>query len=272
MTVSSLKNRAGPYEGDDKTKTFSFLFEVYAPKHLKVIQADPSRRETVLDLDQHYTVSLLATGGKITMVAAPRRGYTITILRNVPALQETDLQNQGAYFPETVERSLDLGVMHAQQQDEAIERCIKLPASSPGQTTILASATERAHKALIWDGKGDITVSKTPYEDHAANAESHANAANAAREAAEEVVEDIRQMMSPNGPWVAFGSWLGVPQIIDCGDRMEPGGASFNLGDRLDGKQVIDCGDRFDPSTQRRIGLASLVDDTTYVLDLGERP
>ena len=191
MTVSSTTTRAGPYVGNNKATAFSFPFKVYAPEHLAVIQTDPSGRETVLALDQHYTVSLFATGGKITMVAAPPQGYTITLLRNVPALQETDLQNQGAYFPEDVERSFDLGVMHAQQQDEVIERSIKLPSSSPGRTTILASAIKRAHKALIFDADGNPCESKTPYEDHAANAEAHADAAKAAKEAAEEVVEGI---------------------------------------------------------------------------------
>ena len=273
MTVSSLENRAGPYLCNDKRTAFPFSFKVYTPERLEVIQTDPSGREMVLALNQHYTVSLSATGGTVYMVAAPQRRHTITLRRNIPALQETDLQNQGAYFPEDIERSLDLWVMHAQQQDEAIERSIKLPFSSPGQTTILASATERAHKALIWDGKGNITVSKTPYEDHAGNAEAHADAAKAAKEAAEETVDALpRQMMSPDNPWLAFGSWLGVPRVIDCGRRTGDGGVSLRLGRRLDGKPVITCGRRLDTSTQRRIDLGSLIDETTYVLDLGERP
>ena len=218
MTVSSTTTRAGPYLCNDKRTAFPFSFKVYTPEHLEVTQTDLSGRETVLVLNQHYTISLLETGGTITMVAAPQRGIRITLRRNVPALQETDLQNQGAYFPEDIERSFDLGVMHAQQQDEAIERSIKLPPLSPGRTTIRVPATDLPHKAIIFDSNGDITVSRTPYEDHAGNAETHADAARAAKEVAEKVEKDIREMMSPDGPWLAFGSWLGVPQVIDCGD------------------------------------------------------
>ena len=182
--------------------------------------------------------------------------------------QEIVLRSQGAYFPEDIERGFDLGVMYDQQQDEVIERCLRLPVSAPGRTTILGSAIDRVHKALIFNANGDPSLSKTPYEDHAGNAE----AAKAAREAAEEAVEVIRRLLAPDGSFPAYGAYLGVPQVIDCGPRMKPGGASLRLGSRFNGKPVINCGRRLDGAAQRSITLGSLIDDTTLILDLGERP
>jgi len=226
MSVSEISTTSPTYECNGVVKSFSFDFKVHDPSHVVVTLTDAGGREYPCKQSVDYTVTARRDfGGIVTFFKAPAVRHFMFIKRDVPAKQEIELQNQGAYFPEDVERALDLGVMHAQQQDEAIDRCIKL-----------------------------------------------ASAATAAKGVAEEVVEDIRHMMSPSSSWVAFGSWLGVPQVIDCGDWREPGGASVDLGERFDGKQIIDCGYRFDTFTQRRIGLESLIDNTTYVLDLGERP
>ena len=72
MTVSSTTTRADLYVGNNQATAFPFPFKVYAPEHLVVIQTDSSGRETVLVLNQHYTVSLLTTGGKVKLVLSKR--------------------------------------------------------------------------------------------------------------------------------------------------------------------------------------------------------
>ncbi len=247
MAVSSTPARSGPFVCNGENVQFTFAFMAYAPEHLEVILSDSSGREKVLVLGQHYTVMDISPhGGKVRFVKAPAAGNTITLRRNVPAVQETRLHNQGAFFPEDIERALDLGVMHDQQQDELIERAFKLLPT---------------------------------YEKHIDNSRFHAEAANTARIAAEKTLAAIRTMFSPGKHLSSLGSWLGVPDVIDGGPWTPPGeerdkgfrgessmpGVYLDLGNRLDGKQVIDGGwRRHRPE----------VDDVfahRRVIDLGER-
>ncbi|TIR44418.1 MAG: hypothetical protein E5X28_16605, partial [Mesorhizobium sp.] len=56
-------------------------------------------------------------------------GQTLTMIPNVPFTQEIDLENQGAYYAETVEAGLDLATMRDQQLQEQISRAVTIPAS-----------------------------------------------------------------------------------------------------------------------------------------------
>src|SRR5690606_9886164 len=53
-------------------------------------------------------------------------GYSLAIMRRVEILQQTDIQNQTTYHPETLEEALDRGTMVDQQQQEEIGRALKL--------------------------------------------------------------------------------------------------------------------------------------------------
>ncbi len=133
MTVASEVNRSGPYIGNGVTTAFDYEFRIINEEHIKVIRAE-NGIETILTLNVDYTVSGVgdADGGSITMVVAPTAAQTITMLLNVTFTQETDLENQGAYFAQTVEDALDLAVMRDQQLSERLDRAITIPASSSG--------------------------------------------------------------------------------------------------------------------------------------------
>ena len=132
MTIASEVNRAGPYNGNGVTVVFAYGFRILDAGHLQVIKADADGNETTLALTTDYTVSGVgdAGGGSIATVAAPASGLSITILRNIPFTQETDLENQGAYYAETVEDALDAAAMRDQQIQEQLNRVVKIPASS----------------------------------------------------------------------------------------------------------------------------------------------
>jgi hypothetical protein len=51
-------------------------------------------------------------------------------LRKVPFTQETDLENQGAYYAETVEAAFDLAAMRDQQLSERVGRAVVIPPSA----------------------------------------------------------------------------------------------------------------------------------------------
>ena len=122
MTVASEVNRSGPYIGNGVTTVFNYGFKIVSENHLRVIRAAADGAETTLVIDADYIVSDVGEdgGGQIAMMVAPSATQTITILRNVPFVQETDLENQGAYYAETVEDSFDLSVMRDQQLAEML--------------------------------------------------------------------------------------------------------------------------------------------------------
>jgi len=132
MTVASEENRSGPYTGNGVTTVFAYGFRILNENHIKVIRTQAGV-ETVLTIDADYIVSDVgaAGGGQVALTVAPTAAQTVTILRDVPFTQETDLENQGPYFAETIEASFDLAAMRDQQLQELLSRTIRAPASSP---------------------------------------------------------------------------------------------------------------------------------------------
>ena len=145
MTVASEVNRSGPYIGNGVTTVFNYGFKIVSENHLRVIRAAADGAETTLVIDADYIVSDVGEdgGGQIAMMVAPSATQTITILRNVPFVQETDLENQGAYYAETVEDSFDLSVMRDQQLAEMLSRAVLVPASEGGSAGDLSAQLAR---------------------------------------------------------------------------------------------------------------------------------
>jgi len=131
MTVASEVNRSGPYIGNGVTTVFPYGFRILNAAHLTVIR-EQAGVETALTLGAGYTVSDVgdAGGGSITLAAAPSAAQTITILRNAPFTQETELENQGPYFAKTIEAAFDLAAMRDQQLSERVDRALAIPASA----------------------------------------------------------------------------------------------------------------------------------------------
>lgn len=155
MTVASETNRSGPYNGNGVTTVFSYGFRILDQDHLRVVQTSALGVETILTIATHYTVSGVGNpaGGSVTALSAPATGETITILRAVPFVQETDLENQGAYYAETVEDALDLAAMRDQQLSEELDRSLRVPASVSGVS--LELPTPEAGKIISWNEAAD---------------------------------------------------------------------------------------------------------------------
>lgn len=133
MTVASAVARSGPYAGNGSQTVFAYTFKVFAASELQVVLRSAGGVETVQTLTTHYTVSGVGNdaGGNVTMVTAPPTGATLTIVRNVPFVQLTDLRNQGGFYPEVHERVFDRIVMQTQQLAEEVGRSVKLSVASP---------------------------------------------------------------------------------------------------------------------------------------------
>ncbi|TIW86382.1 MAG: hypothetical protein E5V52_06355, partial [Mesorhizobium sp.] len=84
-----------------------------------------------MTIDADYIVSDIGNpaGGQVALTVPLPTGQTLTMIPSVPFTQEIDLENQGAYYAETVERGLDLAVLRDQQLQEQISRAVTIPAS-----------------------------------------------------------------------------------------------------------------------------------------------
>ena len=143
MTIASEANRSGPYACNGATTRFPFAFKIYDEAHIRVILTDPAGLEANLTLGTHYTVTGVGNdgGGAVVTTTAPPAGNRLTLVLDVPFIQATDLENQGAYFAETIERSFDLLTQQALQLKELIARSVVLPVTSTVSVNELVTAT-----------------------------------------------------------------------------------------------------------------------------------
>lgn len=132
MTIATAINRSGPYTGNGVTSVFAYDFKIEDRDHVQVVRATALNVETVLAIDTDYTVTGVGDdgGGDIILNAPLAAGLTLTMILDVPFTQETDLENQGAYFAETVEAAFDLSAQRDLQLSERLNRAILLPVSS----------------------------------------------------------------------------------------------------------------------------------------------
>ncbi|MCA3247394.1 MAG: hypothetical protein ING29_13055 [Azospirillum sp.] len=142
MTVASATAKSGPYTGNGSQTVFAYGFKVFANTELRVIRTSIAGADTILTLATDYTVSGVGAdgGGNVTCTTAPATGEKITILRNVPLTQLTDLRQQGGFYPEVHERVFDRLAMAVQQVNEKVERSIKVsPSAATSPDDLLAS-------------------------------------------------------------------------------------------------------------------------------------
>lgn len=168
MTISSTLRKAGPYIGSGAASTFPFSFKVFTKSDLKVVRLQLSTSsETVLALTTDYTAILNPDqnsnpGGSITLVGGNlATGNNLVITSNVLSLQETDLTNQGGFYPEVINDALDKSIIQIQQLQDAVNRSIKLSTTNViGDTEFTENAAARASKVLGFDSAGELTVAQ----------------------------------------------------------------------------------------------------------------
>lgn len=155
MTVPSETGISGPYAGNGVTTEFNYTFRIVDESHLMVVVRDEFGDVRVLDPVSDYMVTDVGepAGGKVVTVEPLPAGHSMVILRNVPFVQETDLENQGAYYAETVERAFDLAVMRDQQLQEQLDRALKVPIGSDVPSDVFVDDLLKVADVL-----SDITV------------------------------------------------------------------------------------------------------------------
>lgn len=161
MTISSTTRIAGPYIGAGTTATFPFTFKVFSASDIEVVQVVVSTGAlTTLTLTTDYTVALNGNqntnpGGSITLVAGNlATGTNLVITSNVLNLQPTDLTNQGGFYPEVINDSLDRATIQIQQLNDTAQNAVHAPVTDGALTMTLPSAGIRANKFLAFGATG----------------------------------------------------------------------------------------------------------------------
>lgn len=186
-TPKEIKN------GNGVTTVFSFTFVINQASDLVVVKTATDGTETTLTEGtgtSNYSVSVSAYPGSgsitypATLGTELASGEKLTLKRVVDLDQETDLINQGAWKPEQVESALDYARMVDLQQQDDIDRSIKVQVSddSGADFTLPAPA---ANKVIgIWNADADAIIAG-PTADQISSAQTYAsNAATSASAAA----------------------------------------------------------------------------------------
>ncbi|EPF6608293.1 hypothetical protein RFG51_000820 [Klebsiella aerogenes] len=116
MTVSTEVDH-NDYTGNGVTTSFPYTFRIFQKSDLMVQVADLNENITVLTLDTDYTVTGAGgySGGAVVLASPLANGWQISISRELPVTQETDLRNQGKFFAEVHEDAFDKLTMLIQQ-------------------------------------------------------------------------------------------------------------------------------------------------------------
>lgn len=128
MTVSTEVDH-NDYTGNGVTTSFPYTFRIFKKSDLTVQVADLNENITVLTLDTDYYVTGAGTysGGSVVLMSPLTNGWKISISRDLPVTQETDLRNQGKFFAEVHEDAFDKLTMLIQQCFSFLRLALRRP-------------------------------------------------------------------------------------------------------------------------------------------------
>ncbi|EKQ7237539.1 TPA: hypothetical protein ACIJQ8_005776, partial [Klebsiella pneumoniae] len=128
MTVSTEVDH-NDYTGNGVTTSFPYTFRIFKKSDLTVQVADLNENITVLTLDTDYSVTGAGnySGGNVVLMSPLANGWQISISRDLPVTQETDLRNQGKFFAEVHEDAFDKLTMLIQQCFSFLRLALRKP-------------------------------------------------------------------------------------------------------------------------------------------------
>ena len=128
MTVSTEVDH-NDYTGNGVTTSFPYTFRIFNKTDLMVQVVDLNENISVLILDTDYSVTGAGSysGGSVVLSSPLANGWQISISRELPATQETDLRNQGKFFAEVHEDAFDKLTMLIQQCFSFLRLALRRP-------------------------------------------------------------------------------------------------------------------------------------------------
>ena len=138
MSVQNITRRAGPYVGTGLVSAYTFAFKVFRSEDVKVVRsesADASAQDEALKFGTDYTVKLNANqdekaGGTVTLASPLAEGLRLSILSAITPDQQMVLTNHDGMLPTTLNDSADKAIALIQELKEAVDRTLRVPASS----------------------------------------------------------------------------------------------------------------------------------------------
>lgn len=114
--------------------SFPFPFSVYGEGDVRVTVSVDGRTETVLTPGVDYAVSVLPSGGEVTLAPAVLGGRvpvgaTLAVISAVPATQEADFSSTTDVDTQALETQLDRQVRMIQQLQAGLARAVTVPAA-----------------------------------------------------------------------------------------------------------------------------------------------
>lgn len=202
MTVATSTNKAGPYSTNGSTTQFPFSFLVFQESDIVVYKTNISTMEiNTLTLNTDYTVSGVdnTAGGYVQISPALATGYKITILRKLNIVQDADLSNQGGWFPNVHEKVFDKLTMVQQQQQEELDRTLKVGVGEDIPADYLGDAQRAAGLAALAKTGAETaqTAAETAMMD-AQTAQAGAETAKTQAEAARDAAQNYYNAMTTN--------------------------------------------------------------------------
>lgn len=129
MTVENISRRAGPFIGDGTVTAFPFEFKVFNETQIAVHVADGDSPETVLTLNEDYTVALnedqnQKPGGTVTLLVPLGKEKRLAIISVVAATQTMRSTNYDRFYPEAYNDAFDKATILIQQLVEQVSRAL----------------------------------------------------------------------------------------------------------------------------------------------------
>lgn len=170
MTISNRLNRT-TLLGNGISTFIPIEFPFHSVEDLVVIETVlATGAQTIKALTTHYTVTGVQdalghypTGGSVVMVSAPASTVSITVYRDVAALQQVILvENEKIPVKASIESPLDRLTMIAQRLIDRVDRTMTQPDGDSANIGSLPAKVVRASRYLGFDGDGNPTMMQTP--------------------------------------------------------------------------------------------------------------
>lgn len=142
MTVQTSTNKRIAV-GNGATLAFPFTFPFFENSDIQVFLDGVLQTITT-----HYTLVNSDPGGTVTFLIAPASNVQVLIKRVLPQTQEFDYVENDTFPAETHEEALDRAIMIIQQQQEIIDRAVRLVETSAVVAPEIADIAGNAGKVL----------------------------------------------------------------------------------------------------------------------------
>lgn len=168
MTISTTSSTV-TVAGNGATTSFDFPFVYDASANITVSFIDSSGNETSLVQGSQYTLTLNApgagqiwgVGGTVTypLTGSPiATGTYLVISRVVPLVQLISIANQGAFYPQIIEKAMDLLEMQIQEVEYQASRAIVVNPADQTVSSPLPPIAVRASQYAVFDSQGNLTA------------------------------------------------------------------------------------------------------------------